>query len=239
MDNLKDNLSPIEQNSECIILLHGLARTHRCMNKAARIFSSYGYHVINVSYPSRRKTIEQLAIEAIKPAIEEAEQKHCRRIHFLTHSMGGILLRYYLSKKTIKNLGRTVMLAPPNRGSEIVDKIGHWKLFYLCNGPAGLQLGTDQNSIPRQLGKLDFETGIITGNKSWNPLLSGLISDANDGKVSVSSARQEGMKDFLPLPYSHSFIMQHKSVIEQALYFIQQGYFDHKKVFGNDAIKNN
>lgn len=238
MGNLKDKLKQVEQDSECIILLHGLARTHRCMNKAAGIFSSYGYHVINISYPSRRKTIEQLAINAIYPAIIEAEQKHCRRIHFLTHSMGGILLRYYLSEKTIENLGRTIMLAPPNKGSEIVDKIGHWRLFYLCNGPAGLQLGTDQDSIPRKLGKLNFETGIITGNKSWNPLLSGLISDANDGKVSVNSAQLEGMKDFLLLPYSHSFIMQHKSVIEQALYFIQQGCFNHNQVFGNDAIKN-
>ena len=117
------------------------------------------------------------------------------------------------------------MLAPPNQGSEVVDKLGSWRLFYYLNGPAGLQLGTDENSVPNKLGPVNFQVGDISGNKTVNPLLSWLIPGNNDGKVSVSRAQVAGMKDFIVVPYSHPFIMQHKVVIEQALYFFQQGYF--------------
>jgi len=117
------------------------------------------------------------------------------------------------------------MLAPPNQGSEVVDKLGGWKLFYYLNGPAGLQLGTGNNSVPNRLGPVNFQLGVIAGSKAVNPFLSRLIPDVNDGKVSVSRAQVEGMKDFIVVPYSHSFIMRHEAVIEQALHFIQQGCF--------------
>jgi len=130
-----------------------------------------------------------------------------------------------LANQRIGKLGRTVMLAPPNQGSEVVDKLGNWKLFYTLNGPAGLQLGTGSNSVPNQLGPVDFQLGVIAGSKTVNPLLSRLIPGDNDGKVSVSRTQVAGMKDFIVMPYSHTFIMRHKEVIEQALHFIQQGSF--------------
>ena len=140
--------------------------------------------------------------------------------------MGGIILRHYLSTNNIQNLSRTVMLSPPNQGSEIIDKLGGLHLFYLLNGPAGLQLGTDENSLPIQLGCLNFDAGIITGNRTFNPLLSLIIPGKNDGKVSVERAKIKGMKDFLVVPSTHSFIMQRTHVIHQALYFIQNGRFN-------------
>jgi len=225
MENLQSKLKHINKHSECIILIHGLARTSRCMNKAASLLRIYGYDVINLTYPSRKKAIGELVNLYIHPAIKECESRAYKQIHFLTHSMGGILLRYYLSTHDIKNPGKTVMLAPPNQGSEIVDKIGHLGLFYLLNGPAGRQLGTDKDSVPIQLGKLNFEAGIITGYKSINPLLSLLISGKNDGKVAVEHTKIKGMKDFLLVPSTHAFIMQRSKVIYQALYFIQQGVF--------------
>ena len=225
MENLQSKLKLVNKHSECIILIHGLARTSRCMNKAASLLTSYGYDVININYPSRKKEISELVSLHLHPAIKECDTKAYRQIHFLTHSMGGILLRYYLSTHAINNPGKAVMLAPPNKGSEVVDKIGHLRLFYLLNGPAGRQLGTDKNSIPMQLGKLNFEAGIITGYRSINPLLSLLIPGKNDGKVAVERAKIKGMKDFLLVPSTHSFIMQRSKVIYQALYFIQQGVF--------------
>ena len=225
MENSPSNLKLIDKHSECIILIHGLARTSRCMNKAASLLTAYGYDVINVNYPSRKKKINELVTLYIRPAIKKCETKTYRQIHFLTHSMGGILLRYYLATHSIKNLGKAVMLAPPNQGSEVVDKIGHLRLFYLLNGPAGRQLGTDKNSVPMQLGKLNFEAGIITGYRSINPLLSLLIPGKNDGKVAVERAKVKDMKDFLLVPSTHSFIMQRSKVIYQALYFIQQSVF--------------
>jgi hypothetical protein len=225
MENLKAKLIPIDKDSEAIILLHGLSRTSRSMNKAGKLLAAYGYKIINVDYPSQTADIGTLAQQYIAQAVVQCDANSIKKIHFLTHSMGGILLRDYLASQSIDKLGRVVMLAPPNQGSEVVDKLGGWKLFYYLNGPAGLQLGTDKNSAPNQLGPVSFQLGIIAGNKTINPLLSRLIPGANDGKVSVSRARVEGMKDFIVMPYSHSFIMQREAVIEQALHFIQQGYF--------------
>jgi hypothetical protein len=88
--------------------------------------------------------------------LKQCESEAIKKIHFLTHSMGGILLRDYLASQSIDKLGRVVMLAPPNQGSEVVDKLGGWKLFYYLNGPAGLQLGTGNNSVPNRLGTGEF-----------------------------------------------------------------------------------
>ncbi len=223
MENLP--ITKIDKQSECIILIHGLARTSRCMNKAASLISHYDYDVVNINYPSTRYDVATLVKQFIQPVIQQCELKDYKKIHFITHSMGGILLRYYLSTFNINNLGKSVMLAPPNQGSEIVDKLGHWRLFNLLNGPAGLQLGTGANSIPIQLGPPNFISGIITGYKTFNPILSLLISGKNDGKVAVESAKLPGMNDFLLVPYTHTFIMQRAKVIFQALYFIQNGFF--------------
>jgi len=225
MGNLQNKLKAIPKNTECFILIHGLARTSRCMNKAASILEKYGYAIININYPSRKKPINQIVKENILPIIKNCESNNYKQIHFLTHSMGGILLRYYLSLHSIQNLGKTVMLAPPNQGSEIVDKLGHLSIFSLLNGPAGQELGTHKNNIPKRLGAIHFETGIITGNKTINPLLSMLIPGTNDGKVSINNTKIRGMRDFLVVPYPHPIIMQQTSIIHQTIFFTQNGGF--------------
>jgi triacylglycerol lipase len=218
-------LTEIEKESEAIVLLHGLKRTRRSMEKAGKLLADFGYKIVNLDYPSTRQTVEPLALACIGQAVRECEAAGVGKVHFLTHSMGGILVRYYLSVEPIEKLGRVVMLAPPNGGSEIVDKLGGWRLFYLINGPAGLQLGTGHDSLPNRLGRVDFEAGVIAGDKTVNPLLSLLFRDPNDGKVAVSRTQVDGMRDFIVLPYSHTFIMRRDPVIRQALHFIQQGCF--------------
>ena len=140
--------------------------------------------------------------------------------------MGGILIRYYLANNEIDDLGRVVMLSPPNQGSELVDLWSDWPGYELINGPAGYQLGTGEESVPLQLGAANFEVGIITGKNTTNPLFSILIPGDDDGKVSVASARLEGMKDFLVVPEAHSFIMRDDEVIEQSAHFLEHGHFD-------------
>ena len=216
-------------HNECVILLHGLARTNRSMLKIEKALKTAGYDVFNCSYPSRKKAIELLSETSIETAIQ-----HCRgnfqpqRIHFVTHSMGGILIRFYLAQHDIDNLGRVVMLAPPNAGSELVDRLSRYQLFTLINGPAGKQLGTDASSLPNSLGPVDYEVGIIAGNKSINLLSFGLIPGENDGRVSTQNARLEGMTDFIVLPYTHTFMMNRPKVIEQTLHFLQRGRFQHE-----------
>lgn len=131
----------------------------------------------------------------------------------------------FLQHHDLDRVGISVMFSPPNQGSEIVDDLASFPGFKLLNGPAGLQLGTDAKSIPSKLGAINIETGIITDSKSIYPLLSRLIPGANDGKVSVASARLENMTYFLVSPYTHTFIMRREQVIRQALYFFQNGRF--------------
>lgn len=146
-------------------------------------------------------------------------------MHFVTHSLGGILVRYYLSKKSIPELGRIVMLAPPNQGSKVVDKFSGYPGYKMINGPAGYQLGTDEKSIPLQLGPAEFEVGIVAGDRSVNPILSTAFDEPNDGKVSLDETTLEGMNDFIVVHHSHPFIMQSDDVIDMIIYFLRNGHF--------------
>jgi hypothetical protein len=139
--------------------------------------------------------------------------------------MGGILVRYYLEHNEMPRLGRVVMLSPPNKGSEIVDKLGDTRIFKWINGPAGGQLGTDENSLPRSFGVPNYEVGIITGDKTINPVLSLLIPGKDDGKVSIENAKLTGMKDFLIVHKTHPFIMNDDKVLQQVEAFIENGVF--------------
>ena len=209
---------------DCVILLHGLARTHRSFNKMEAALSEAGYKTINYDYPSTRYEIEKLARDAIGDAVSQCHEADV--IHFVTHSMGGILVRQYLSQEKIPNLGRVVMLGPPNKGSQVVDRLKNFPGFYFMNGPAGLQLGTDENSVPNQLGGADFDLGIIAGTSSINLMLSLMLPNPDDGKVSVENTKLEGMKDHISLPVTHPLMMKNKEVIYQVIYFLKHGTFD-------------
>lgn len=209
--------------ADCVILLHGLARTSASMEKIAKALEKNGYTVVNVDYPSRLYPIQKLAPLAINSGMEQCHPKSI--VHFVTHSLGGILVRYYFEKETASNLGRVVMLAPPNKGSEVVDNFRDFPGFELINGPAGLQLGTDEQSIPLSLGPVTFEVGIIAGTETFNPILSQFLPNPDDGKVSVENTKVEGMSDFITVGHPHPFIMNSELVIEQILSFIESGRF--------------
>lgn len=214
-------------NMDCVILLHGLGRTSSSMSNMAEALSDRGYHTVNLDYPSRKYRVEQLAMSTLPRGLQQCSEKRAENIHFVTHSMGGILLRYFHAQQKIDLLGRVVMLSPPNQGSEAADYLKDRFLHQWYNGPAGQQLGTDPESIPNQLGPVDFQLGIITGNTHafFDAWLADEFPGPNDGKVSVERAKVEGMSDFLVLPYSHPFIMKKKEVIEQTIHFLQQGRF--------------
>lgn len=211
---------------ECVILLHGLARTEKSLFKLEHHLKNNGFCVVNTGYPSRKKTIQELSVDAIPQAIVQCRTFKMSKIHFVTHSMGGILVRYYLDHNEMQGLGRVVMLSPPNNGSEVVDKIKDTRIFRWINGPAGGQLGTDSESILKSLGTPDYEVGIITGDKTVNPFLSLMIPGKDDGKVSVESAKLQGMKDFLVVHKTHPFIMNDKKVLKQITAFLKNGVFD-------------
>lgn len=210
---------------ECVILLHGSGRTKNSMEKMGGKLQAEGFSVVNWGYPFRRHTIEQLAQEAIPLAVESC-RSDAPMIHFVTHSLGGIMVRYYLKHHNISKLSRVVMLSPPNGGSELVDTFGDNFLFKLMNSPATRQLGTDHTSLIRKLGKVTFELGVITGDRTINPLYSLLIPGPDDGKVSVNNAKVEGMSDFLVVHSSHPFIMRNREALAQTIYFLKNGRFE-------------
>ncbi|TQV72738.1 alpha/beta hydrolase [Exilibacterium tricleocarpae] len=212
------------RTKECVILLHGLARTENSMNKLARALDAAGYHTVNQPYESTQHRIADLAAAAIPEALARCP-RHAK-VHFVTHSLGGILVRQHLRVDTIEDLGRVVMLGPPNKGSEVVDKLHRVPGFKLINGPAGMQLGTGVLSVPNNLGPAKFELGIIAGTRSINLMLSNLLPNPDDGKVSVASTKLEGMADHITLPVTHSFMMRNQKVIEQVLYFLENGFFE-------------
>jgi pimeloyl-ACP methyl ester carboxylesterase len=213
-----------------VILLHGLGRSVGSMTALERALAARGYSVRNVGYPSREADLEELVVHL------DGEVKRCCEaqdvpVHFVTHSMGGILVRAFLAEHRPKNLGRVVMLAPPNGGSEWVDALRDSHLFALA-GPAASELGTDAESAPTRLGPVDFELGVLIGNKSWNPLGSWLIPGDDDGTVAVDSARIEGMKDFRVVDESHTFIVRSPEVIAEVIHFLEHGEFSRVHVTG-------
>ncbi|NLX17989.1 MAG: alpha/beta fold hydrolase [Desulfobulbus sp.] len=208
-----------------VILLHGLARTCLSMRSTASYLRQLGYKVLNLDYPSRRFPIERLAQDVLPPALATIRKQDVDTVHFVTHSMGGIVLRSFLSVNGIfPELGRVVMLSPPNQGSELVDLLRSFFWFRRFFGPAGQQLGTDPCSLPNQLGPARFVLGIITGDRPFKGF-GYFFSEPSDGKVTVSRAKLTGMTDFLVVPYGHSMIMSHRPVHEQIGYFLKNGRF--------------
>lgn len=216
---------------ECVVLLHGLGRTHRSMQPISDALQAAGYVSVNIDYPSRDQTIEALANTAIPEGLQRCGQEKAARIHFVTHSMGGILVRFYLAQHRLDRLGRVVMLSPPNQGSEVADLLKNEPLYRWVNGPAGQQLGTDPESLPLRLGPVDFPLGVITGNRAafYDSWLAEAIPGPNDGKVSVARTQVAGMTDFLVVPYTHTFIMEEPGVIFQTSHFLRYGHFEHKR----------
>ena len=209
--------------TETVVLLHGLARSSSSMKKLQTALDDAGYHTLNLDYPSRKHRVEILAA-TVKKQIE-ARTKHATKIHFVTHSMGGILVRQIQKEAPLKNIGRVVMLSPPNQGSEVIDRIGSNVAVQKVNGPAGNQLGTQPDGFIAKLGPVDFELGVITGDRSINWINSWMIPGKDDGKVSTESAKVKGMSDYKVIHVTHPMIMKKKAVIKETLHFLKNGKF--------------
>lgn len=202
---------------EVVVLLHGLGRTPLSMLALAAGARRRGYRVINWHYLSTCSTIAAHAAafaRDVAPRLASAP-----RVHFITHSLGGIVVRQFLNTHALPNLGRVVMLAPPNGGSEVADVLRRWV-------PQARELGTDEASVPRSLPCADFALGVIAGSRSHIPLFARWMrSVPNDGVVAVERTRLEGMIDFVVLPRTHTTLPWSRDAIEEAFRFVAEGRF--------------
>jgi pimeloyl-ACP methyl ester carboxylesterase len=211
-----------------VVLLHGLGRTSRSMRPVALALEARGYRVFNLGYPSRSGDVAALAAHVARQVLALPTDAP---LHFITHSLGGILLRVAVANGSVplERIGRVVMLGPPNGGSEVADAFTRSSVvgaFYrLTTGPAGLELGISERGVVANLPPLPFEAGVIAGSRSVNPILSLFIPGRNDGKVSVERASVGGMRDFIVVPHAHPFLMRAPTVIALAIQFLETGAF--------------
>lgn len=213
-----------DESADTVVLVHGLGRTSNSLAPVALRLRSVGYDVIDFDYPSNSEPMERL-VELLAAEVDSCCGASSGAVHFVTHSMGGVLVRSYLGEGSPPRGGRVVMLSPPNQGSEIIDVFGPSPLLVSLLGPAGARLGTDSTDVPRQLGPVGYPVGVIAGEGSLSRLGSWLIPGPDDGLVGVEATRVEGMTGFMVVPASHTFLMNRPDVLNAVETFLAEGHF--------------
>lgn len=216
-------------NGDYVILVHALNKTYKSMQLLGRALSKEGYIVVYIDMPARKYPIEVLALDYLAKTIDKVCIDKKKKIHLVGHSIGAIVIRQYLQRATKLNIGRVVMLAPPNRGSEMaefVKKSVLSNIYYWWFGPSAAQLGTSKNSYVNMMSEeVKAEVGIIAGDYSFNPFVPFIIKGKNDGIVSVRRTKLKGIKEHLVLHVTHCTIIHNSESLDQISYFLSYGRF--------------
>lgn len=215
---------PAPAGADQVVLLHGLGRTESAMLILENSLAGAGFEVHNIGYPSNDETPDQL-VARISAAINACCANNERTVHFVGHSLGGLLIRAYLADGLPDNMGRVVLLGTPNQGSELADvEAGLPGTILELAGPTAQMLGTGLDGFAASLPPPDFEVGVIAGTRDaivtneWLPL-------PNDSMVSLESAKLEGMRDFREFELTHWGLRNSLDVAEATIGFLNAGRF--------------
>ncbi|MBU0799731.1 MAG: alpha/beta fold hydrolase [Alphaproteobacteria bacterium] len=223
-------VSATEAPRETVVLLHGIARTDASLERLEKILQQAGYDTLAITYPSTKEDIDGIASFLNKGPLSPQFWAQAQKVHFVTHSMGGLVARRYLAAYhdvlPVEKVGRVVMLAPPNGGSEVADLTHKFPPYQWYYGPAGQELTTFARQ--KDQGAPWYEVGIIAGTKEWFYIVAAfVVPGKGDGRVSVESTKLPGMRDHITVPATHTFIMDRPDVHRQVVHFIREGVFHH------------
>lgn len=211
---------------DTVVLIHGLGRSRYSMGVIWAWLRWCGYRVASVGYPSRSVSITEAVNDHLEPHLKGLQIEQGARVHFVTHSLGGIVFRAWAAQRDATfPLGRTVMLVPPNQGSEIIDMLQplEWPRWVL--GPVMNELGTTAGSTPKSLGSLPQGTGVLMGNKPMLPLFDHLLGPEHDGIVTTQGGWVESLSDFTVLPVNHFTVLFRPCVLRAVRSYLKQGRF--------------
>lgn len=216
----------LKNDGDYVILIPGLLLGPRSMNKIHNFLNNYGYQVLPLNCSIKKHSVQVLANSFLKNFIIKNCLNKKRKIHFITHSIGGIVVRKYLEDNHSLNIGKVVMLAPPNRGSEIMTLFSKMYFSRYLLGVSGKQISINDKAYLLSLEqKVSFDLGIIAGSHS-NLLSLWYLNRKNDGVVSVENTKILGMVEHLVLNQSHYSMLYSKEVLHQILFFLRCGKFD-------------
>ncbi len=223
----EENTAVHEPADELVVLAHGLGRSDWSMWMLAHRLESAGYKVCSLDYPTIGETVETVLAESTRQinACIESEPE----VHFVGHSLGGLVIRAYLqyNRELLDSgrVGEVVLIGTPNKGSELADHLSDSWVMKIGGG-IGLALMTGSKSLGQNLDELDVNVGVIAGTKP-SSLTSNKFKGLNDGLVSVESTKLESMSDFITVEVNHTQMRYSSEVAGQTIHFLQHGSFKH------------
>lgn len=209
--------------NDMVILLHGLGRGTTSMWMLDYRLSQAGFDVHRIGYDSLTQSPDQI-VEHVSKQIKACCQSSARKVHFVGHSLGGLIIRAYLEKERPQHLGRVVMLGTPNQGTAAVDYFRQFSGFNML-GSTTRSLGTDSKSFPLSLSEPNYPVGVIAGYTTLK-LNEWYLKGIDDGLVTIEATKIPNMTDFITMNAGHAMLRYKSSVARQVVAFLKRGKFD-------------
>ncbi|SCX76597.1 alpha/beta fold hydrolase [Nitrosospira sp. Nsp13] len=205
-------------DQDTVVLVHGLWMHGWVMRLMGMRLQRCGFHPVFFSYPSMRNSLSQNALLLSNFVANIAAP----RVHFIGHSLGGLLVLQMLAEYPQQRVGRVILAGSPYSGSRVARKLSRI-------APGRYILG---RSMPQWLSQEiperndQCELGVIAGRKGiGGGRLISRLPHPNDGVVAVEETKMPGTSDEIVLNVSHSGMLLSAALVRQACSFLRVGHF--------------